>query len=169
MSKDAWRRYERGGSWAYDVTAAGFKYNLSDVLAAIARAQLEREPEMRRRRAAIAAQYDTAFADLAPVVQAPPRRKADVHSWHLYVIRVRERDWFVRRLAESGVGASVHFIPVHLFSFYRERYHTRVGQFPHAEAAGATVLSLPIYSTMSETDVAFVIDRVRRVAAERPA
>jgi dTDP-4-amino-4,6-dideoxygalactose transaminase len=165
MSQDAWRRYEVGSQWSYDVTAAGFKYNLSDVLAALARAQLTRMRAMQSRRRRIAARYDEAFTELHPAVRIPPRRDAGDHSWHLYVLRISgDRDAFARALIERGVGISVHFRPVHLLTFYRERYQTRAGQFPAAEAAGASVLSLPIYSTMTDDEVDYVIDQVRSVA-----
>jgi len=168
MSADAWNRYEVGGRWSYDVTAAGFKYNLSDVLAALARAQLERIHELERRRHEIARRYDAAFAELAPVVLLPPRREFADHSWHLYVIQVPvDRNKFGEDLMARGVGVSVHFRPVHLMTYYRERYGFRSGQFPRAETAGNSVLSLPIYPEMADEDVDYVIHQVRAVAAER--
>ena len=168
MSADAWNRYEVGGRWTYDVVAAGFKYNLSDILAALARAQLSRVTELEAQRHRIAKRYDEAFADLAPTMALPPRRRFEEHSWHLYVVRVdKDRDGFGTDLMARGVGVSVHFRPVHLLTYYRERYGLRPGQFPVAEAAGASVLSLPIYPGMTDDDVDFVIDQVRSTALAR--
>lgn len=168
MSADAWNRYEVGGRWSYDVTAAGFKYNLSDVLAALARAQLGRIGELERRRHEIARRYDAAFVDLAPIVLLPPRRSFADHSWHLYVIQVPvDRNQFGEDLIARGVGVSVHFRPVHLMTYYRERYGFGPGQFPNAEAAGNRVLSLPIYPDMTDDDIEYVIHQVRAVSAAR--
>ena len=158
ISADAWNRYGAGGSWGYEVAEAGFKYNLTDLAAAIGLVQLERLDEMAEQRAAIAGMYDAAFAD-AGLVEVPPRRAGDRHAWHLYVVRLGlealtiDRGEVIRRLDESGVGASVHFIPLHLHPHYQRLYGYRPGDFPVAERIFECSVSLPIWPGMTDAHV----------------
>lgn len=163
ISADAWNRYGAGGTWAYEVVDAGFKYNLTDLAAAIGLVQLERLDEMAEARAAIAASYDALFAD-SPLIEAPPRREGDQHAWHLYVVRLAleelsiDRAEVIRRLGEAGIGASVHFIPLHLHPHYQRRYGYAPGDFPESEHIFERSISLPIWPGMTEPQ----IDRVAR-------
>ncbi|MGH8011700.1 MAG: DegT/DnrJ/EryC1/StrS family aminotransferase [Candidatus Binataceae bacterium] len=171
MDRDAWRRYDREGSWYYEIHDTGFKYNLSDVHAAIGLAQLRRADELRRMRGAIAHAYNDAFAGES-ALEIPASQPDIEHAWHLYVLRLRleqlriGRDRFVELLRDRGVGISVHCIPLHTMHFYQERYGYRNGDFPNAENVFSRCLSLPIFPTMSGEDCAYVIDTVRRVVAE---
>ncbi len=168
ISRDAWKRYTAEGTWAYDVVEAGFKYNLTDMAAALGRGQLRRLHEMRDGRAAIAARYDEAF-DAMPEIERPRVGPSVSHAWHLYPIRLRlerlsiDRARFIQELRDRQIGTSVHFIPLHLQPFYARRYGYRRGDFPVAEAEFARLISLPIYSRMSADDVASVIDAVAGV------
>ena len=170
MSKDAARRYEKGGSWRYEILAPGFKYNMTDLQAAIGRVQLQRLGAFQERRLQIVAHYDRAFADL-PEVARPVVRPDVVSACHLYVLRLQlerlriDRDEFIRRLQELGVGASVHFIPIHVHPYYRDKYSYRPEDFPVAYDAFTRMLSLPLFSRMSDADVEHVVDSVRRVVA----
>lgn len=163
ISTDAWNRYGAGGSWAYSVAEAGFKYNLTDLAAAIGLVQLDRLDELAEARAAIAARYDEAFAGI-PSIELPPRRDGDRHAWHLYVVRLGldqmsvGRDDVITRLAEAGIGTSVHFIPLHLHPHYHRRYGYRLGDFPTAERLFEGSISLPIWPGMTN-------EHVDRVAA----
>lgn len=167
ISSDAWNRYGAGGSWSYEVTDAGFKYNLTDLAAAIGLVQFERLEEMARARAAIATRYDAAFAG-SPFLEAPPRRDGDRHAWHLYVIRLNldvlaiGRAEVIARLADAGIGASVHFIPLHLHPHYQRRYGYKPGDFPTAESIFERSISLPIWPGMTEAQV----DRVASTILE---
>lgn len=158
ISTDAWNRYGTGGSWAYRVVEAGFKYNMTDLAAAIGLAQLARVDELADARSTIAAQYDGAFAD-SPLVDVPPRRDDDQHAWHLYVVRLNlerlsiGRDEVVARLAERGIGTSVHFIPLHLHPHYQKRYGYGQGDFPVAESIFERSISLPIWPGMTSEQV----------------
>jgi dTDP-4-amino-4,6-dideoxygalactose transaminase len=158
-------RYTKGGSWRYDVIAPGFKYNLTDVAAAIGIPQLKRCLEFHARRRAIARRYDQAFAELE-AVQVPSRRNAEEHAWHLYVIQPRpdrldlDHDAFLRELNERNIGTSVHFIPLHLHPYWRERYQLTPERFPGATQAFERIISLPIYAAMSDRDVEDVIEAV---------
>jgi len=171
MNRDAWKRYDRSGSWFYEIHDTGFKYNLSDVHAAIGIAQLARADEFMRRRADIAHAYSAALRR-EPALQVPEAEPGVEHAWHLYVLRIRpeqlriHRAQMVERLRESGVGTSVHCIPLNTMHFYQDRYGYRTGDFPVAEDVYSRCLSLPIYPSMSEEDVAYVIEAVLSLVRE---
>jgi perosamine synthetase len=167
ISADAWDRYGAGGTWAYEVVEAGFKDNMTDLAAAIGLVQLERLEEMAEARGRIAAQYDGAFAS-SPLLEIPPRRDGDQHAWHLYIVRIDlervsiDRAEVIRRLGEAGIGASVHFIPLHLHPHYQGRYGYRPGDFPVAERIFQSSISLPIWPDMTAGQV----DRVATTLLE---
>jgi dTDP-4-amino-4,6-dideoxygalactose transaminase len=169
MSKDAWKRYTQNGSWSYEILAPGFKYNLTDIAAAIGIHQLRKCQAFHRRRLTIADQYDAAFADL-PGISIPRVEDRESHGWHLYVIQVDPerltigRDAFIDQLIARNIGVSVHFIPLHVHPYYRERYALRPQDFPNAWGAYERIVSLPIYAKMSDDDVRHVIDAVRGIA-----
>jgi dTDP-4-amino-4,6-dideoxygalactose transaminase len=166
MNRDAWKRYARGGSWRYDVVAPGFKANLPDLAAALGIPQLARSDEFHARRAAIARAYDTGLRDV-PGVALPEVADPAGHAWHLYVVRVAEgRDAFIEALAERGIGTSVHFIPLHRHSYWRDRYGFAPADFPVADAASGQIISLPIYPKMTDADVARVVTAVRATVRE---
>ena len=162
ISRDAFDRYvSRTPSWYYEVVAAGFKYNLTDIASAIGIEQLRKIDRFQARRALMAARYDKALAGLPLRLPAQPGPGA-THAWHLYVVRVRddapiERDELIRRLAEHGIGTSVHFIPLHRQPYWREHYGLRTADFPVAERAFASMLTLPLYTRMSDADQERVI------------
>ena len=169
MSRDAWKRYTETGSWAYEILAPGFKYNLSDLASAIGLGQLHQVEAFHARRREIARRYTQAFAGL-PGIQMPTVRDDFEHGWHLYVIQVDParltigRDEFIRQLMARKIGVSVHFIPLHVQPYYRDRYGFAPSDYPNALAAYERILSLPIYSRMSDADVDDVIGAVRDVA-----
>ncbi|RZT95234.1 DegT/DnrJ/EryC1/StrS family aminotransferase [Rivibacter subsaxonicus] len=167
MSRDAFDRFTATTpSWYYEIVAPGFKYNLTDIAAALGIHQLKKARAFAERRAAIAARFDAAFADL-PLRMPPLPLAGDRHPWHLYVVRLAddagiERDRFIERLFALGIGCSVHYIPLHLHPYWRERYGLRPEQFPHSQHAYERMLSLPLYSKMSDADVERVIAAVRQ-------
>jgi dTDP-4-amino-4,6-dideoxygalactose transaminase len=166
MNRDAFDRFTaKVPSWYYEVVAPGFKVNLTDIAAAIGLHQLRRAWDFQRRRAAIAAAYDAAFAGL-PVTLPPRAAAGDVHAWHLYVLRLAPaagvaRDAFIERLFAAGIGCSVHYIPLHLHPYWRERYGLTPAMFPHSQAAYEASVSLPLFSAMTDADVARVVAAVR--------
>ena len=169
ISRDVFDRYTSNKpSWFYEVIAPGYKYNLTDLASAIGVHQLQRADEFQLRRAAIAAAYDEAFASL-PLDRPVSRRSDDLHAWHLYVIRLRleqlslSREEFIARMAELGIGTSVHFIPLHLQPYWRDRYSLKPTDFPVASAQFQRIVSLPIYPAMTDVDVTRVIGAVRAV------
>lgn len=174
ISRDAWKRYTAEGSWAYEIIAPGFKYNLTDIAGAMGMVQLGKLDVMWRRRAEIARRYDAAFAKTS-VLQLPARHPENQHAWHLYMLRVDNervrggRDRFIDELRRRNIGASVHFIPLHLHPYYRDTYGYRAEDFPVATREYSREISLPIYSRMSDTEVEDVIEAVLEVAHETPA
>ena len=168
MSRDAFDRFTATvPSWYYEIVAPGFKYNLTDIAAALGLHQLRRAKGFQQRRAEIAARYDAAFADL-PLVTPPRPAPGDLHAWHLYPLRLADeagiaRDRFIEALFERGIGCSVHYIPLHLHPYWRDRYALQPAQFPHSQHAYERLVSLPIYTRMTDGDVARVVDAVRAV------
>ena len=166
MSRDAWRRYESARSWYYEVGELGYKYNLSDLQAALGRVQLRRQETLRRRRAEIAEAYREGLSGV-PGVRLPTERPDVVHSWHLFIVRVYDgngsslRDRAIRDLADGGVGASVHFIPIHYHPYFARRCRAKRGDFPVAERAFEATLSLPIFPGMRQRDVRKVTDALK--------
>lgn len=166
MNRDAFDRFTATvPSWYYEVVAPGFKYNLTDIAAALGIHQLKKAQAFRARRAAIAARYDAAFANL-PLQTPPQPRDGDMHAWHLYVPRLRidspmSRDALIEDLFDKGIGCSVHYIPLHHQPYWRDRYGLKDAQFPHSQRSYERSLSLPIYTRMSDDDVDRVIAAVR--------
>jgi dTDP-4-amino-4,6-dideoxygalactose transaminase len=171
MNKDAWKRYDKSGSWFYEIHDLGFKYNLSDVHAAIGLAQLRRADDFLRRRTEIASRYSQAFRG-CEALQTPYSEAGIEHAWHLYVLRIKPellrigRNQFVELLRERGVGTSVHCIPLHTMHYYQRAYGYRNRDFPVAEDIYSRCLSLPIYSSMSDEDVEYVIQTVLAIVDE---
>ncbi|HEX2009592.1 MAG TPA: DegT/DnrJ/EryC1/StrS family aminotransferase [Roseateles sp.] len=168
MNRDAFDRFTaKTPSWYYEIVAPGFKYNLTDIAAALGLHQLKRLPAFQARREQIAAAYNEAFADL-PLILPPQAPEGDTHSWHLYVLRLAdelemERDAFIERMYAAGIGCSVHYIPLHLHPYWRERYGLTPGQFPHSQKAYERMVSIPLYTAMSDADVQRVIRSVREI------
>jgi dTDP-4-amino-4,6-dideoxygalactose transaminase len=171
MSRDAYSRYSAEGSWYYEVVAAGFKYNMSDIQAAIGIQQLKRLPELQARRREIASRYTAALASV-PQIQAPTVRDDVDHAWHLYVIRLNlemlrlNRAQFIEELKARQIGASVHFIPLHIQPFYRERYGYAPADFPVALNEYKRLVSIPLYPTMNDKDVDDVIDAIISISTQ---
>ena len=170
LSRDAASRYERGGSWRYEILAPGFKYNMTDLAAGIGLAQLRKLPAFQERRREIVDRYDRAFGAL-DTLRTPVERPGCVSALHLYPIRLQlerlsiDRDEVIRRLDAAGVGTSVHFIPIHLHPYYRDKYGFAPEDFPVAYDAYRRLVSLPLNSGMQDEDVAHVIASVRDVLA----
>jgi len=168
ISRDAWKRYTSEGSWYYEVLHAGYKYNMTDIAAAIGLQQLARSEWLLERRRAIARRYTEAFSHL-PELETPPDPAHVEHAWHLYMVRLRlerltlTRDAFIQALTKANIGSSVHFIPLHLHPFYRDMYHLAADDFPAALGAYRRVISLPIYPGMTDEDVEDVIAAVEQI------
>jgi perosamine synthetase len=171
ISLDAWNRYTEKGSWYYEVLHPGFKYNMTDIAAALGIEQLKRCDSFYEARRLIAEQYHHAFADL-PGIQVPACAPGVQHAWHLYIIQLDlerltiDRGGFIKELHNRKIGTSVHFIPLHLHPFYRDKFGYRPEDFPQATKVFERTISLPIYPKMTEENVRHVIRSVRSVAEE---
>ena len=165
MSRDAWKRYDQGGGWFYEVVLPGFKYNMTDIQAALGLCQLRKLEQFQRRRREIVSQYNRAFLD-EPALELPVTRPEVEHAWHLYALRLRlealtiSRDRFIEELAERNIGTSVHFIPIHLHPYYRDRYGFTPASFPVACSNYQRLLSLPLNPALTDQDVSDVIEGV---------
>jgi dTDP-4-amino-4,6-dideoxygalactose transaminase len=169
ISRDAWKRYTAEGSWFYEVHEAGYKYNLTDLASALGRVQLGRAQQMADRRLALAAKFDAALAEVEQV-ETPQVHPDRLHARHLYPIRLRldrlriDRSKFIEELKARKVGASVHFIPLHKQPFYADKYGYRPADFPVAEGEYPRLVSLPLFSKMSDADADDVLGAVAEVA-----
>lgn len=173
ISRDVWNRYHsKKPSWYYEVVAPGFKYNLTDIASAIGIVQLKKSDMFRKRRAEIASQYSEAFRNnCALEIPTPPDPKTQ-HAWHLYVIRLNlsrldiDRDRFIHEMSLRGIGCSVHFIPLHLQPYWRNAYKLKPELFPVATAEFERCVSLPIYPSMTDQEVARVVEAVTDITAK---
>ena len=165
MSRDAFDRFTaKVPSWYYEVVAPGFKYNLTDIAAAMGIHQLRRARAFHERRTQIAQAYDAGLAGL-PVLTPPGPAAGDLHAWHLYPLRLADaapigRDALIERLFAAGIGCSVHYIPLHLQPYWSDRYALRADRFPHSQRAYERMVSLPIHTRMTDADVRRVADAV---------
>jgi dTDP-4-amino-4,6-dideoxygalactose transaminase len=165
MSRDAWKRYDKGGSWQYEVLLPGFKYNMTDIQAAIGLQQLRKLSRMQERRRGIVAAYAAAFNG-EPALELPVSRAEIAHAWHVYMVRLRrntlriDRGQFIRELTARNIGTSVHFIPLHLHPYYRDKYSLQPADLPIAFEHHERQLSLPLHPGLSDNDVADVCEAV---------
>jgi perosamine synthetase len=170
LSQDAWDRYSGGRSWDYRIVAPGFKYNLTDVAAALGLRQLERAEAMRLEREAVARRFLGELADVEEIelpLDAPDR----IHSWHLFPIRLRldrlavDRNAFLDALKDAGVGCSVHWRPLHLHPYYEETFGWRPRDLPAATAVWERLVSLPLFPGMRPEEVGHVVETVKGLCA----
>jgi len=171
LSHDAWKRYSGGPTWDYRIVAPGYKYNLTDVAAAIGIGQLERAEEMRRERETIAHRFLREFQDVEEI-ELPPDPPNRIHAWHLFPIRLRldrlaiDRNTFIEELRARGVGCSVHWRPLHRHPYYEETYHWRPEHLPVASKVWERLISLPLFPGMRDDEQAYVVQVVRDICEE---
>ncbi|MGO8931822.1 MAG: DegT/DnrJ/EryC1/StrS family aminotransferase [Limisphaerales bacterium] len=168
ISRDAWKRYTGEGTWYYEIIAPGFKYNLSDIAAAIGLHQVRKANAFHARRSELALRYTRLLREVEEVIV--PRVQPDrIHSWHLYSIRLRvdrlgiDRAQFIAELKQRGIASSVHWLPLHMHPYYRETYGYRPGDFPTAAALYPQLVTLPLYPAMNEEDVGRVGDAIKQI------
>lgn len=168
INRDAFDRYvSTKPAWYYEIVAPGFKYNMTDIAAAMGIHQLKKAQSFQKRRQQMAQRYDAELINL-PLILPPHAPDGDLHAWHLYVVRLGDnakisRDQFIVDMAELGIGCSVHFIPLHLHPYWRDTYHLRPQDFPMALAAYERAVSLPLYTKMSDDDQTRVIAAVKTI------
>ena len=171
ISKDAWKRYGADGSWYYEIIRPGYKYNLTDIAAAMGIQQLKKCDRFWEIRERYARLYNEGFKDVEEIT-TPPMTNGDQHAWHLYVIQLNleqlriNRNEFIKLLNKRGIGTSVHFIPLHLHPYYRDTFGYRPEDLPNASTVFERIVSLPIYPKMTEADVYDVIGAVRTIVGK---
>lgn len=176
ISKDAWKRYTAEGNWYYEIIAPGYKYNLTDVAAALGIAQLRKAHKMWEKRDRIAAIYNDKFRNVVeietPTTRGDDKKQRELkrqHSWHLYVIRLNlesltiSRNQFIEELKNRGIGTSVHYIPLHIHPYYHHTYGYKAEDLPVAYEMYKKIISLPIYAKMKDEDVERVVEAVKDV------
>lgn len=168
MSRDAYKRYSAEGSWFYEVVLPGFKCNMTDIQASLGLQQLKKLPRFQDRRRQVVQRYQSELGGL-PEIETPTERAEVESAWHIYPLRLHlealriGRSQFIEELRARNVGASVHFIPVHLHPYYREKYGYSALDFPVAAAHYERLVSLPLHPRLSDEDVDDVIEAVRDV------
>jgi dTDP-4-amino-4,6-dideoxygalactose transaminase len=174
MSKDAWKRFDKTGTWAYDIVAPGFKCNMTDIQAALGTHQLRKLAGFHARRRELALRYTAAFRDVEALV--PPTELEGMRSsWHIYVLRLRPerltigRDAFIDELRSRNVGTSVHYRPLHMMSYYAETYGYVPEDFPVSWHAFEGMMSLPLHPRLSDDDAAYVIGEVLDIVERNAA
>ena len=170
LSRDAWKRYTAAGTWKYDIVDLGYKYNMTDVAAGLGLAQLAKFRAMQARRKLLARRYSRLLA-ASDAFDLPVEKPGWTHAWHLYIVRLRPgvlsigRDQVIDELRDRQIGTSVHFIPLHLHSFYRRTLRYKPGSFPHAEREYARAISLPLFPGLTLEDQDRVVDSLLDIAA----
>jgi len=165
MTSSGWKRY-RGGSWRYDITDLGYKYNLSDLSAALGVGQMKRFETLQKKRRQLARRYFDRLSDLAEYIELPYYRDFDEHAWHLFIIKMQLRKWRVGRdrlideLEKAGIGCGVHFIPVYRLSYFKKKLGYKFSDFPESENAFKRVISLPFYPDLTHREVDYVCDKI---------
>ncbi len=170
ISKNAWNRFTAEGSWHYEIVAPGFKYNLTDIAAAIGIHQLRRADELHRKRAQWAGLYSHLLADVTELT-LPTQQPDRIHSWHLYAIRLKlnrlkiNRAEVIDALKRAGITTSVHWMPLHLHPYYRDKYDYQPDEFPVASRLYPEMITLPLYPDMTEVEVTCVCDTIKEIIA----
>jgi perosamine synthetase len=168
LTHDAWDRYSSKGSWDYKICAPGFKYNLTDIAAAIGIHQLSRAEEMRKEREAIAQRYIEAMS-IIEELELPPVNHDRIPSWHLFPIKLNleklaiDRNKFIEELKRAGIGCSVHWRPLHLHPYYEQTFGWDPEEFPVASTVWERLISLPIFPGMREEEITYVIHTVKNL------
>lgn len=170
IDRDVWQRYQKSGSWEYDVLVPGFKYNLPDLNAAVGLAQLERAEKMRKGRQQIAAAYTNAFSSNANIGTIESDIPPENRSWHLFPIFFKNRDIdfrnrVIEQLNSSGIGTSVHYKPLHRLSYYRDTFNLDYRDYPGAEVFWNTSVSLPIYHSLTSKQVNYITEVVNSLSS----
>lgn len=171
ISRDAWKRFTGEGTWYYEIVAPGYKYNLTDVASALGLVQLRRADELLEKRTLAAARYEAALLDIEEVI-LPKAQEDRIHAWHLYPIRLRlealdiDRAAFIEALKKAGIITSVHYQPLHLHPYYREKFGYHPEDLPRMSAVYPQIITLPLYPDLQPGDIAYVCDTVRHLIAQ---
>lgn len=169
ISKDAWKRFTASGTWRYEIIAPGYKYNMPDIMAAIGIHQLRKADYFLEGRRKVANLYKEMLCDISDNLSLPSEREGTKSSWHLYPVRVLRdknkigRDKFIEKLKERGIITSVHYIPLHLHKYYREKYGFSEGDFPVSEKLSGECVSLPIYPSLKTSEIEYISENIKNI------
>ena len=171
MSKNGWKRFETGGKWAYDVSELGYKYNMTDIAASFGIDQLSHVEEWHRRRLRIVQQYCEGLEDIEGLILSS-HKNGEIHAWHLYIVRIIPEMWqitrneLIEKINKRGIGTSVHYIPVHMHSYYAEKYGYEPSDYPVAKDLSETVITLPLYPALTNGQVTYIIKTINELWLE---
>lgn len=171
ISRDAWKRFSAEGSWYYEILAPGYKFNMTDIAASIGVHQLARCDQFWELRCERVGWYTSGLADI-PEVTLPGVIPDVEHAWHLFVIQIAtqrlriDRNEFIKRLNAAGIGTSVHYTPLHMHPYYRDKWEYQPGDLPVAQSVYDRIISLPLHPKLSRADVDFVVETVRQIVTE---
>ena len=169
MSKDGWKRFKVGNKWQYDVSELGYKYNLTDVAASFGVWQINQLDKWYKRRLSIYNIYQNSLKNIEGIICPRNVNEKEKHSHHLYIIRLLPNSWKISRnkiiglLNEAGIGTSVHYIPVHMHSYYHKKYGYRPNDFPNAKLYSENVISLPFYPALNDKQLSYIINSINRL------
>jgi len=171
ISKDAWKRFTADGSWYYEIIAPGFKYNLTDIASAIGLHQVRKADRLHKQRTAKAEHYLRELGAVDEII-LPAVQPDRIHSWHLFVIRLRldrlkiDRAQFISELKNRGIGASVHWMPLHMHPYYRQTYGYKPEDLPLAARLYPEIISLPLYPDLKDTELDYVCNTIKQLIAD---
>lgn len=171
MNKNAWNRFSKNGSWYYEIFDPGYKYNLTDIAASIGIHQLKKADLFWEKRKAIAKIYSEELSGVSGIT-LPTEHSDRKHSWHLYIIKVDkgvtgiERQEFIDQLKELNVGATVHYMPLHMHPCYRDTFNIKKEDFPVSVKVFEQMVSMPIYPSLTESQVKYVCKAVKKIVCK---
>ena len=154
---------EKNGSWFYEMTDLGYNYRITDFQCALGLSQLNKLDEFITKRNNIAEKYNEAFSEIAGVTPLINYSEDNLNAYHLYVIKVENRDSIFKKLRDAGIGVNVHYIPVHLHPYYIKELGTSKGDLPIAEQCYEEIISLPIFPSLSLDDINYVVEKVKEL------
>jgi dTDP-4-amino-4,6-dideoxygalactose transaminase len=161
MSKDGYKRFQSNGKWAYDVSELGYKYNMTDISASFGLWQLRYFNNWLLRRIEIANEYNIGLDGIEGII-CPTKKVSTDNAWHLYIIRIIPNLWkisrneLINKINQKGIGTSVHYIPVHMHSYYKKKYGFKPDSFPQSKTLSETVISLPLYPALKDEEVSYI-------------
>ncbi len=169
MSKDGWKRFKLGSKWRYDISDLGYKYNMTDLAASFGNWQMQYIEKWHERRKKIFKKYYESFSSIRGIINPKKTKSNEKSAYHLYIIRLDplhwtiSRDKFIELLNENGIGTSVHYIPIHLHSYYQKKYNYKPSDFPKAYQFCENVISLPFYPSLNDDEVDYVINKIKEL------
>tara|TARA_Y100000741_G_scaffold92303_1_gene68435 strand:- start:10976 stop:12142 length:1167 start_codon:yes stop_codon:yes gene_type:complete len=169
MNKDGWSRYSNTGKWSYDIGLLGYKYNLTDIASKIGLIQLQNIKSWHNKREIIAKKYDKGFSAINGIKLPPQQGKNSMHARHLYIIQINKKYWSIDRnqiiveLNKKGIGTSVHYLPIHMHSYYQKKYGFKPNDYPQSKVLFEAAISLPIYPDLNNNEILYIIDSIKEL------